>query len=260
MSVNISLVQLAVSDAEPVYERIPRAMEKVREAAVDAQMVVLPELWPTGAFSFLDAATHAQEIDGPLVSDLGVLAKECGVWLHGGSFVERDGLDLFNTSVLFAPDGRLVASYRKIHLFGFDGGETSILTGGEELVVVDTPLGPTGLATCYDLRFPEFFRALVEGDATAVLLSSGWPTPRVGHWEVLLQARAIEDQLLMIACNEVGQQGDVTLAGTSMVVDARGSVLARAGTQEEILRVSVEPGSVNEWRQAFPVLSDIRMR
>jgi len=260
MSVNIALVQLSVDDAEPVYSRIPRAMKKVQEAAVDSEIVVLPELWPTGAFSFAAATEHAQPIDGPLVSDLGALAKEYGIWLHGGSFVERDGADLFNTSVLFAPDGRLVASYRKIHLFGFDGGETTILSGGEELVVVDTPLGPTGLATCYDLRFPEFFRALVEGDATAVLLSSGWPTPRVGHWEVLLQARAIEDQLLMIACNEVGQQGDVTLAGTSMVVDARGAVLAKAGTKEEIVRVTVEPGAVNEWRQAFPVLSDIRMR
>jgi len=260
MSVNVALIQLSVDDAEPVYARIPRALGLIRQAAEGAEMVVLPELWPTGAFAFDAVVEHAQPLDGPLVTDLGLLAKECGVWLHGGSFVERDGSELFNTSVLFAPDGRLVASYRKIHLFGFDGGETTVLSGGDELVVVDTPLGPTGLATCYDLRFPEFFRAMAEGEATAVLLSSGWPAARVGHWEVLIQARAIEDQLLMIACNEVGQQGDITLAGTSMVVDARGTVLAKAGTAEEILRITVDPRAVNEWRQAFPVLSDIRMR
>lgn len=260
MSVNVALVQLAVNDAEPVYERIPRALGLVREASQGAEVVVLPELWPSGAFSFESAAEHAQSLDGPLVADLGVLAKECSIWLHGGSIVERDAGELFNTSLLFAPDGRLVATYRKIHLFGFDGGETTVLTGGDELVVVDTPLGATGLATCYDLRFPEFFRALTEGGATSVLLSSGWPATRIGHWDVLVQARAIEDQLLVIACNEVGQHGGVALGGASLVVDARGEVLARAGGDEEILRATVHPGATQEWRTAFPVLSDIRMR
>ena len=80
------------------------------------------------------------------------------------------------------------------------------MSGGDELVVVDTPLGPTGLATCYDMRFPELFRALTEGGATAVLLTSGWPTPRIEHWDVLTRARAIENQTWFIACNEVGVQ------------------------------------------------------
>lgn len=260
MNVNVAAIQLAVDGAEPVYERIPRAISLVRSAAKGADVVMLPELWPTGAFLFEEAAAHAQPLDGPLVSDLGAVAKECGVWLHGGSIVEQAGSDLFNTSLLFAPDGRLVATYRKIHLFGFDGGETTVLSGGEELVVVDTPLGPTGLATCYDLRFPEFFRALTEGGATAVLLTSGWPTKRIRHWDVLVPARAIENQCIVVACNEVGQQGDVALGGNSLVVDARGDVVGQAGGQEVILRASVDPMSVPQWREAFPVLRDIRLR
>lgn len=260
MSVNIAMLQLAVDDAEPVYERVPRVIGIIREAAQRAELVVLPELWPTGAFAYETMTAHAQPLDGPLVGDLSGVAAECGVWLHGGSFVEQAGGDLFNTSVLFAPDGRLVASYRKIHLFGFDGGETTLLSGGDELVVVDTPLGPTGLATCYDLRFPEFFRALTEGGATAVLLASGWPLSRVGHWQVLVQARAIEDQLLMVACNEVGRQGSVTLAGHSMVVDPRGDVIVQAGEHADVVHVSVDPSAATQWRESFPVLRDIRLR
>ena len=260
MSVNIAMLQLAVDDAEPVYERVPRVIGLIREAAQRAELVVLPELWPTGAFAYETMTTHAQPLDGPLVDDLSAVAAECGVWLHGGSFVEASGGDVFNTSVLFAPDGRLVASYRKIHLFGFDGGEATLLSGGDELVVVDTPLGPTGLATCYDLRFPEFFRALTEGGATAVLLTSGWPASRIGHWQTLVPARAIEDQLLMVACNEVGHQGDISLGGRSMVVDPRGDVVVQAGAHAELVHAAVNPHAALEWREAFPVLRDIRLR
>ena len=111
------------------------------------------------------------------------IASEYGIWLHGGSFAElADDGQHFNTAVLFAPDGRLVAAYRKVHLFGFDGGETVLMSGGDELIVAETPLGLTGLATCYDLRFPELFRALVDAGASTFLMASGWPTPRIEHW------------------------------------------------------------------------------
>ncbi|MDI1290355.1 MAG: carbon-nitrogen family hydrolase, partial [bacterium] len=166
----------------------------------------------------------------------------------------------YNTSMLFDPEGRLVVTYRKIHLFGFEGGETTLMSSGDELVVVDTPLGPTGLATCYDLRFPEFFRALTEGGATAVLLSSGWPTPRLEHWDVLTRARAIENQVWFIACNEVGTQPGIDLGGHSVVVDPQGAVVAQAGTEQEVLIVDVDPESSSSWREQFPVLKDIRLR
>ena len=195
MTVRVALIQLDCSISEPVAHRITRTLELVDRTAADADLVMLPELWHVGAFNTEAAREHAQPIDGSLVSALGALAAERRIWLHGGSFceVDDDGHH-FNTSVLFAPDGVLVASYRKVHLFGFEGGETVLMTGGEELVVAETPLGPTGLATCYDLRFPELFRALTDGDARAFLLCSGWPTPRIEHWDVLTRARAIENQ------------------------------------------------------------------
>lgn len=259
MPVTVALIQLDCSSSEPVESRIARAHRMIGEAAAKAELVVLPELWHCGAFDIDAARANAEPIDGPLVTGLAAAAKEHGIWLHGGSFAEIDGGDHYNTSVLFTPDGRLAANYRKIHLFGFEGGETVLMSGGEELVVVDTPLGPTGLATCYDLRFPELFRALTAGDATAVVMCSGWPTPRIEHWDVLTRARAIEDQMWIIACNEVGEQPGITLGGHSVVVDPKGNVVAQAGEEETILYAQIDPELSGQWRAQFPALKDIRI-
>ena len=132
------------------------------------------------------------------------------------------------------------------------------MSEGSDLVVVDTPLGPTGLATCYDLRFPEMFRALVDRGASAFLLCSGWPTPRIEHWRVLARARAIENLSWLVATNGVGSHAGITLGGRSVVVDPRGEVVAEAGDVEEILVADVDPGAALEWRTAFPALEDRR--
>ena len=150
-----------------------------------------------------------------------------------------------------------MASYRKRHLFGFDSGEAALIDAGDEVVVVDTPIGPTGLATCYDLRFPEHFRALVEAGAEAIIVSSGWPEVRISHWQVLCRARAIENQVNLLACNAAGVSGAVPLGGRSNVLDPWGDVLAEAAR-------SRRPWSPTSTRQPgphpreFPVLRDRR--
>ena len=260
MSVTVALIQLNCTSADPIYERVPHALKLISKAATKAQFVVLPELWHVGAFDIEAAHEHAQPVNGPLVTDMAALAKQHGIWLHGGSFCEVDDGSYYNTSVLFSPQGDLRATYRKIHLFGFEGGETTLMSSGEELVVVDTPLGATGLATCYDLRFPELFRALTEGGATTFVVTSGWPTPRIEHWDVLTQARAIENQAWVIACNEVGAQPGIELGGHSCVIDPKGAVVARGGGNEEIIYVEVDPELPEKWRESFPALKDIRLR
>ncbi len=260
MACKIALLQIDCSTSEEVSARVARVLAMTAEAAAQADVVVLPELWNTGAFNIDGARVNAEPIDGELVSALSAIALAHGVWLHGGSFCERsDAGEHFNTSVVFAPNGVLVGSYRKIHLFGFSEGETTLMTAGEELLVVDTPLGPTGIATCYDLRFPELFRALTQGEATAFVLASGWPDKRIAHWDALLVARAIENQAWMIACNEVGDQDGVILGGHSTVVNPKGEVVARAGTDEEVLYVDIDPAEATRWRADFPVLKDIRL-
>jgi predicted amidohydrolase len=181
--------------------------------------------------------------------------------LHAGSFAERDSdAKIYNTSVLINPNGEVIATYRKVHLFGFDSGEAAALTGGSNIVVAETVLGKTGLSTCYDLRFPELFRMLGEQQATAVIVSSGWPQVRLDAWDVLVRARAIENQCWIFACNEIGTQGSVELGGHSQIVSPKGEVIAKASDDECIVYAAIDPKLPAIVRAEFPVLRDIRIR
>jgi predicted amidohydrolase len=256
----VHAIQLESSVAEPPSERVDRAMALVA-AQRGADLVVLPELWVQGGFAFGTFAQTAEPVDGPLVRRLGAAARELGAWLHGGSIVERDEDGrLFNTSVLLRPDGTVSATYRKIHLFGFAGGETTVLTAGSDVVTADVAGTATALATCYDLRFPELFRAFVDRGAELFLLPSAWPTPRIAHWSLLTRARAVEDQAFVVAVNGCGDQGGrLALGGRSVVVDPWGAVLAEAGDDEEVLVVDLDLAQVAKTRADFPVLADRRV-
>lgn len=170
-----SLIQLAVSDAEPPAERRARAAALVR-AQQGADLVVLPELWPLGGFAYDLWSDGAETLDGPTSDAMAAAARAAGVWLHAGSIVERDpDGPIYNTSLLFAPDGELVHTYRKIHRFGFDSGEAVVMGAGQEIVTAPTEFATLGLATCYDLRFPELFRALLDAGAQLLVVPAAWP-------------------------------------------------------------------------------------
>jgi predicted amidohydrolase len=254
----VALIQLEVSDDESPDDRVARVAEIVA-GLVDVELAVLPELWHVGAFDLDAAREHAQPLDGDVVTAMVKAASAAGIWLHAGSFAELDRGLRYNTSVMIDPGGDVVATYRKQHLFGWDGGEPSVMTAGDALVVLPTPLGATGLATCYDLRFPELFRRLLDSGTETFLMASGWPMPRIGHWTVLAQARAIENQAWMVACNTAGTHHGVQMGGRSIVVDPRGTVVAEAGIEEEILYVDIDPDVVTQWRRSFPVLTDRRL-
>lgn len=255
--VRVAMVQADCTSDEEFEDRIDRVLGDTDRAAAEADFVVLPELWSTAAFDLACARQHAQPFDCALVERIATLATKHSVWVHGGSFAEiTDDGQHFNTSVLFSPDGGVAATYRKIHVFGY-GGEAELMSAGEDLVVVETPLGMTGLATCYDLRFPEQFRALTARGATTFVIASGWPTKRIAAWDVLLQARAIEDQAWVIACNQVGNQRGVQLGGHSAVVDPVGGVLVQAAEAPTIVYATVDPNAVDEWRREFPAIDDI---
>ena len=239
-------------------ERVERVAALVR-AQSGADLVVLPELWPQGAFTYRSWEPTAEPLDGQIVTALGTAARDVGAHVHMGSFVERDGDRLFNTSVVLDPGGHIVATYRKIHRFGFAAGEPTLLTAGPKPVVWSSPWGGVGLATCYDLRFPELFRALLDDGAEVVVVTSGWPQARIGHWALLARARAVENQVVLVGCNAVGQQGSTLLGGRSLVVDPWGEVLAEAGADEEQLTVDADPAQVARVRAEFPVLADRRL-
>ncbi|MEV7125037.1 carbon-nitrogen family hydrolase [Streptomyces sp. NPDC093260] len=251
-----SLIQIAVDEGESVASRRQRAAALVREQA-GADLVVLPELWTTGAFAFEEFEAAAEALDGPTHEVMAKAASDAGVWLHAGSIPERapEGA-VYNTSLVFSPSGDLVASYRKIHRFGFDKGEAVLMGAGREPVTVPLPGTTLGLATCYDLRFPELFRSLVDGGAEVLVIPAGWPERRRAHWTLLARARAVEDQAFVLACGTAGTHAGVPQAGHSIVVDPWGEVLAEAGHDEEVLTVEFDPGRVATTREQFPALKD----
>ncbi|WP_326611340.1 carbon-nitrogen family hydrolase [Streptomyces scopuliridis] len=269
-----SLIQIAVDPDESVDSRRRRAAALVREQR-GADLVVLPELWPVGAFAYESFADEAETPDGPTFREMSKAASEAGVWLHAGSIVERapdgrapdgraqggpdqDGT-LYNTSLVLSPAGELVRTYRKIHRFGFDKGEATLMGAGGELVTVRLPETTLGLATCYDLRFPELFRGLVDAGAETLVVPAGWPARRREHWTLLARARAVENQAYVLACSTAGTHAGVEQSGHSIVVDPWGEVLAEAGTDEEVLTVDFDPGTVATTRERFPALKDRRL-
>lgn len=252
-----SLIQIAVDETESVAHRRVRVASLVREQA-GADLVVLPELWTTGAFAYDRFATYAEPLRGVTYETMSKAASDAEVWLHAGSIPERgeDGT-LYNTSLVFSPEGDLAASYRKIHRFGFDQGEAVLMGAGGDLVTVDLPETRLGLATCYDLRFPELFRGLVDAGAQTLVVPAGWPERRRAHWTLLARARAVEDQCFVLACGTAGTHAEVPQAGHSIVVDPWGETVAEAGPGEEVLTVEFDPaGVVADTREKFPVLKD----
>ncbi len=262
-----ALIQFDVDLGRAPEKSRELAAARVREAAEGgAQLVMLPELWLHGAFDPEPWQDGAETPDGETARLMRQTAIDCGVLLHAGSIVERaaDGR-LYNTSLVFDPSGALLGSYRKIHRFGFDQGEAAVMSPGEQLVTVDLP-GPggaavtkAGLATCYDVRFPEMYRGLLDAGAQTLLQVAAWPARRVEHWRTLLRARAIEDQVFVLACSAVGTQAGVEMAGHSLVIDPWGDILAEGGEGEQIVWAEFDPGRVPAVRESFPVLRDRRL-
>ncbi|RJL32820.1 carbon-nitrogen family hydrolase [Bailinhaonella thermotolerans] len=255
----VALVQVASPPEEAPAERRERVAAMVAGAR-GADLVVLPELWAAGYFAFDRYAERAEPLEGPTVAAARGWARDLGAHVHAGSIVERDGAGrLFNTAVLVAPDGRIAHTYRKVHVFGYASREAELLTPGDALEVRETPFGPLGATTCYDLRFPELWRDLVDRGARTVVVPAAWPAARREHWRLFTSCRAVEEQVLLIACNAVGvQDGGVVLGGHSRVVDPWGTVLAEAGDDEGVTFCEIDPAVVAKVRAEFPVLADRR--
>jgi predicted amidohydrolase len=228
------------------------------DECVGADLVILPEMWNIGFMSFDNYVSEAEDRDGPTIAALRAAASRIGVHLHTGSLVERRQNGIFNTSYLLAPDGSTLGSYDKIHLFGYNSKEAQLLSPGRDVVVLETGLGRVGMATCYDLRFPELFRRMVEQGAEMFLICSAWPYPRLEHWLMLNRVRAMENQCFLVSANSVGVNRGAQFVGHSLVVDPWGTILAGAGDLEGIVRAEIDRDAVRVAREQFPALADRR--
>jgi predicted amidohydrolase len=224
--------------------------------APPSDLILLPEIWPCGFFSFDRYERESETIDGPIVKAFKDMAREKNCHIFMGSMVENDEGQFFNTSIFLNPRGNIDALYRKMHLFGYQSKETSILTPGQDVVVVDTPWGTTGFSTCYDLRFPELFRRMVDMGAKFFLVASAWPHIRLEAWKLFNRSRAHENLAFLISCNCAGANQGQKYAGHSMVVDPLGQVVAEGSDEEELVSARIDPEWVDTVRQDFPALED----
>ncbi|HET7443142.1 MAG TPA: carbon-nitrogen hydrolase family protein [Solirubrobacterales bacterium] len=237
----------------------------VRDAAADgAAFVALPEKWNLLAGGE-ELRAGAELLDGPSLTAARGWARELGIHLLAGSISERGEDKASNTSVLIGPDGGDLAVYRKIHMFDVDAGGVSYRESEHEQPgseVVTAPLGEVelGLSICYDLRFPELFRILALRGARVVALPSAF-TSATGrdHWEVLLRARAIEDQIFLVAPNQVGSAPPhYDSFGHSAIVDPWGTVLAVAPDEECFVAAYLDFGEQERVRDSLPSLANRR--
>lgn len=244
------------------------AVRLVEEAtARGARLVTLPELFNCLGGSET-IASQAEPVPGPTSLAMSELAARLQVTLLAGSIAEQvEGADkVFNTSLLFSPEGEQLASYRKIHLFDIDlpgqitFQESSFMQAGDRMVVTETSIGRLGQATCYDLRFPELFRRLMNAGADVLCVPSAFtlPTGR-DHWQPLLRARAIENQTYVIASNQYGRNGPgIVTYGRSAIIDPWGVPLAVAADGENVITAEIDLNHQAEIRARLPALQHRR--
>lgn len=273
-NVKAAVVQM-VSGRDPVLN-LEAAARLVAEAAQQgAQLVVLPENFAVyNPVDLPSLAEVAGDPAGPFQSFLSRQAKQHGIWLVGGSIPVRPARPdndprVFSSCLVYRPDGELAARYDKLHLFDVDitdaqgrYRESERFRYGDSVVVFDTPFGRVGMAVCYDLRFPELFRALTERGAEIIVLPSAF-TRLTGqaHWEILVRARAIENTCYLLAAGQGGRHdARRETFGHSMIVDPWGVVLAGLGEGEAVAVANLDARTLTNVRERLPSIEHRRLR
>ena len=234
-------------DANLAYVREALA----RVAAQGANLAVLPEMWSSG-FSYKNLNELALRTQG-IVDELLELSGRYKLVIIG-SMPEPNGDKVFN-ALYVIDNGTLAGVYRKMHLFSLLGEERAF-SGGDSWLCAETSLGKVGVLICYDLRFPELARRLAVEGAQVICIPAQWPKPRQEHWRTLLRARAMENQLFIVACNACGIIGKLDFFGMSMIIDAKGEVLGEAGEGEGEIIASLDMQVMTDWRAQIPCFND----
>jgi len=264
---HVAIAAIQFNPRDDKIANIDKALSLIDQAASSgARLVVLPEIWTYMGDPDRNRE-NAEPIPGDLTMRLSERARRHGIYLHAGTFAELVEGDerVRNTAVVFDPEGEIIATYRKIHMFDvtLDGvasyQESATVAPGDEVVTFDLDGVRLGLATCYDLRFPEIFRrATLARGAEILTVIASWPLPRDQHWLTLLRARAIENQAYVIGVNRSGTDPKFTYFGRSLIVDPKGEVIADAGPDAGVIRANINVDFVRQWRRDFPALADAR--
>jgi predicted amidohydrolase len=246
------IIQIDIKFAD-LQSNLAAALEGLaRTADLGVEIILLPELWSCG-FDNRNLSTHAQHT--PMIIERLRKKAEAHNIIIAGSLPELCGTEIYNTLYLINRNGDIDAAYRKIHLFTLTG-ENKYFRAGNKAVVAKTSVGTVGLMTCYDLRFPELCRSLALQGARIVLISAAWPLSRIDHWNILLKARAVENQLFIIAANMCGRDPDIVYGGCSQIVSPQGVVLAKTGSKARLLSAEINMNELEDFRKQIPCLKE----
>ena len=257
MKIAAAQIACEVGDVAANVRKLVSLAERAKAAGAD--WVVLPEMSDTGYVMSVIREKASRWSEGPVV-ELQRVARELSLGIIAG-VSERTDKCIFNSQVVIGPSGEALAKYRKAHLFTpCPIEEDKCFSAGGELVSLGVEGARFGLSICYDLRFPEFYRALaINQRANVLIISSAWPFPRVEHLRTLTTARAIENQSYVILSNRVGSDGGVTFCGSSAIIDPYGVVLAAASAdREELIHAEVSEQVVRSVREQMQVLEHRR--
>lgn len=252
----IAAIQLDVvlGQVETNYAAVEKAIGEA--AHTGANIVVLPEMWNTSFYP-----TNVQD----LADDQGkrtqhvlmTLAKTYGIHIVGGSVAVRKENSVYNTTYIVNRQGQIVGTYDKVHLFA-PGGEDTVFQAGNALSVFTLDGITMASIICYDLRFTEWVRMAALQGAKVLFVPAAWPDVRIDHWQILNRARAIENQLVVVAVNQCGVAGTLQFGGHSMIIDPLGSVLAEAEKEPAILTADVDIEAIDSIREDINVFRDRR--
>lgn len=240
---------IRLGDVDANVEHVQGALRRLADQGCN--LAVLPEMWSTG-YAYKELNELATRTPG-IVEELGRLSRELEMVIVG-SLPEPNGPRVCNTAYVM-DRGVLLGKYRKIHLFSLLG-EDRAFDGGDCRLLVDTHLGRLGVFICYDLRFPELARRLAVDGAEVLVVPAEWPKPREEHWRTLLRARAIENQLFIVAANCCGVQGKLDFFGASLIIDPKGELLADGGYDAGEPSATLDFAAMETWRQQIPCFAD----
>jgi predicted amidohydrolase len=252
----VALVQIELTEGDPPQntEKALKFMDKAVQQGAD--FLILPELWPVG-FAPMELDSLAETSNGPSVNIMRDWTRDKGCYLLAGSIPEIIKKGIYNKSYLFGPKGQVLGEYAKIHLFDLMGEKETFVEGGKPMVA-DVKGWRVGVMLCYDLRFPELARYYALRGVNLIAIPALWPDARIGHWEVLLKARAIENQIYIAGTNAVGNMTDLYFPGQSMIIDPYGNSLNQAENRESLIIREIKLSEIAKVRESVTYIEDIK--
>lgn len=255
MQVKVSLAQMHAVPGD-LKQNFQTGLERIQEAKRQGgEIVLLPELWLTGV-DMKNASSYADQVEGEYLPLITEAAKANDITVIGSIPRKQEG-KVYNASLTILNTGEIVGQYNKIHLVSLsEFSEDVYLERGSYLETVETPYGKIGSIICYDIRFPELARALALDGVKILFVPAAWPSPREEHWRTLLRARAIENQMYVVACNLAGQTEVLNFRGYSTVIDPWGERLVELGAIPQVSTVTLDLAKVEETRNRITCFAD----